>query len=65
MTMPNLKLIFDVGVSKKAEIFFKDKGFDILSKSYFSNSLQSVKYILPPFSPVEKALSPIVIDLYL
>ncbi len=29
--VPKLKLIFDVGVSKKAEIFFKGEGFDILS----------------------------------
>lgn len=26
-----LKLLFDVGVSKKAELYFREKGFDVLS----------------------------------
>ncbi len=29
--MHELKLLFDVGVSKRAEIHFRDKGFDVLS----------------------------------
>lgn len=31
MAKQNLKLLFDVGVSKKAEIYFRENGFDILS----------------------------------
>jgi len=31
MEQSNLKIIFDVGISKKAEIHFKNLGFDILA----------------------------------
>lgn len=31
MVKHNLKLLFDVGVSKKAEIYFKENGFDVLA----------------------------------
>lgn len=29
--MANLKLLFDVGVSKKAEIYFRENGFDVFA----------------------------------
>jgi len=31
MTEKKLKLLFDVGVSKKAEIYFRESGFDVLA----------------------------------
>ncbi len=31
MAKHNLKLLFDVGVSKKTEIYFREKGFDVLA----------------------------------
>ena len=40
--MSDLKLLFDVGVSKRAELHFKGKGFDVLSVREINPSMADI-----------------------
>jgi predicted nuclease of predicted toxin-antitoxin system len=40
--MQNIKFIFDVGVSKKAELYLREKGFDILSIREINHSMKDL-----------------------
>ncbi len=40
--MKSIKLIFDVGVSKKAEHFFREKGFDLISVRELNPSMADI-----------------------